>query len=271
MMARLELSFVAAAASFLLAVSPAQAQVSTEDLARRLVGEGIEAAKARDWVSAKESFQRAYEVQPLPLTLYNLAAAQEKTGDLVQADRSYRVFLRETQVGEYDGFRESAQTRRVALRQRIAYVVIQAPNLVRTDVLRVGSTELAHAVLGQAVPSNPGPLLVEVERGGQVVAVTNVELAEGASARVRLDVPPYLPTLPKVAAATPDADPTVQVSSGPTEARDETGGGGVLQSGWFWTVVGVLAVAGAGVGGYFALRPGDPYVSNLERVTISGR
>jgi hypothetical protein len=258
-------------ATVLLALTgPVQAQVSTEEVARRLVGEGIEAAKARDWITARDRFAQAYEIQPLPLTLYNLAAAQEKTGDLVSADRGYRVFLRETSPGEYDDFRAAAGARREALRKRIAYVVLEAPNLVRTDILRVDDSELAHAVLGQAVPANPGPLRVEVEREGRIVAARELEVAEGASTRVKLEVPPFL-AAPTAVEPPPPRPAAVTEAPRVSERVDDDAGGGVLESGWFWAAVGVLAVSGAGVGAYFALRPDDPYPSSIERITISGR
>ena len=240
----------------------ASAQVSTEEVARRLVGEGIEAAKDRNWMVARQKFEKAYEIQPLPLTLYNLATAQEKTGDLVAANRSYRLFLRATQPGEQESFRKAATSRQVGLRRRIAHVVVEAPGLAPDDVLYLADEVVAHAMLGQPLPANPGRLGLRVERAGRTLVSESLTLTEGSSKTVRLDVP--LPA-PESLTSASSASPTL-VAATPT-APDA--GESVFESPWFWVVAGVVA-AGAGAGAYFALRPSDPYSSTLDRVEITG-
>lgn len=270
--------------AFLLCVPrppPALGQVAPAEVARRLVAEGIEAASARDWVKARERFARAYDIQPVPLTLYNLATAQEKTGLLVEADRSYRVFLRDTKPGQHDDFRRVAAEHRRLLRARIAYLTVEAPNLVETDILRVGDQELAHAVVGRSLPANPGPLRILVERDGTIVAADTVTLAEGASRKVTLEVPPFLaqgelPAVPEAtAAALPRRGPAaLEASSGSVAAEagaERPGGGSITDSPWFWVVTGALAVGGGAVGLIFALQGDDPYPSTLEPVRVEGR
>lgn len=249
--------------------APARAQVAPEEIARRLVGEGIEAAKSRDWVKARENFERAYEIQPLPLTRYNLAAAQEKTGQYVEADRSYRIFLRETTEGEYENFRQAATKRRIKLRERIAYVVVRAPGLVAGDTLMVGEQELSAAVLGESLPSNPGVVQVRVLRAGAAVASASARLGPGDSRVIELTVPPPA-ALPSVAAPAPPPgapSPALTASAPPPEDDD----GSVFGSPWFWTAVGVVVAAGAGTAAYFYTRPDSPFESSLGRVDIAGR
>lgn len=250
----------------------AEAQVATEELARRLVGEGIEAAKSRDWVTARDRFQRAYEIQPIPLTLYNLAAAQEKTGQFVEADRAYRIFLRESVEGENDRFREAAAKRRVALRSKIAYVVVRADGIVADDVLMIDDREIAQAVLGESIPSNPGQLVVRVLRGGQAIAQESLRLSAGQSQVVTIAVPPpEVPALPAVTSAPPPsgASGATDVTAATTPPAEEEGG--VLSSPWFWGVAAVVVLAGAGAGVYFGTRPNDPFDSSIESVSIVGR
>lgn len=243
----------------------ARAQVSTAELARQLVGEGIEAARERNWVVARDRFARAYEIQPLPLTLYNLGTAQEKTGALVEADRSYRIFLRETSEGEHAEFRRTAARRRTALREKIAYVVVDAPNLVASDVLRVGDRELAHAVLGRAIPANPGSLQITVERGEEVVAEREVSLSEGSSRRVTVDVPLFVSKPAEEVAA--NAQPT-SLAVSESVGKAEASSGGIFSSPWFWVGVGAVVVGAASVGAYFALRPEDSFESTLDPISL---
>jgi hypothetical protein len=244
------------------------AQAAPEELARRLVGEGIEAAKSRDWITARTRFARAYEIQPLPLTLYNLAAAQEKTGQFVEADRSYRIFLRETTEGEHVDFRKAATERRIELRNKIAFLVIKAQGMAPQDVLRIGELEIAQAVLGESLPTNPGAVDVQVIRNGEVIASQNVRLQEGDSRLVTLEVPPPAEAPPPTVAATAPP-PAALTATAQTEPEEESGG--LLSSPVFWVIVAGVALAGAGVGVYFGTRPDSPYDSSLESVRIVGR
>ncbi len=266
-------ALVAAVQILALYATNADAQVATEELARRLVGEGIEAAKSRDWVTARDRFQRAYEIQPLPLTLYNLAAAQEKTGQYVEADRAYRIFLRETVEGENDAFRKAAGKRRVALRSKIAFVVVRADGIVADDVLMIGEREIAQAVLGESIPSNPGQIVVRVLRGGQAIAQESFRLDDGQSKVVTLSVPPPAepPPLPAVTSAPPPPAGAAATTVAATPGDREEEEGGVLSSPVFWGVVAVVVLAGAGAGVYFGTRPNDPFDSSLDSVSIVGR
>ncbi len=267
----------------------------TGDIARRLVGEGIEAARSQDWITAQDRFARAYEIQPLPLTLYNLAAAQEKTGDLVGADRSYRIFLRETAPGETDDFRRIAIERRKALKGRICYVVLSAENLDPDDVVLVDGKEIAHAVLGESLPSNPGALNVRVERHGQVVANQRVALSEGDTQRVELTLPAYEPPMAAPAAtsergAAQNGAPAPATGSSPAAADNpgaaapaaaaEDEEGSVFASPILWGTVGAVAlgtvvlVAAGAAGGVIAyFTPSDKPVttSTIDPVAIEGR
>lgn len=264
---------VAAVGLHVLCATPASAQVATEELARRLVGEGIEAAKSRDWVTARDRFQRAYEIQPLPLTLYNLAAAEEKTGQYVEADRAYRIFLRETVEGENDAFRKAAAKRRIALRSKIAFVVVRADGIVADDVLYIGEQEIAHAVLGESIPSNPGQIMVRVVRSGQAIAQESFRLEDGQSKVVTLSVPPPPeppPALVTSAPPPPSSDVAAAVTAAPPPPAEEEDGG-VLSSPLFWGVAAVVVLAGAGAGVYFGTRPEDPFESSIDSVSIVGR
>lgn len=248
----------------------ASAQVATGELARQLVTEGVEAAKELNWVEARDRFQRAYAIQPLPLTLFNLATAQEKTGQLVEADRSYRIFLRETSEGQHDAFRKAAAERRGILKKRIAFVRLEAENLNPADVLQIGESEVAHAVLGRPIPSNPGEVTVRVRRGGEVIAEQSLVVEEGVSRRVALKLPLYVPPVPELPqAAAPSPTPVGERIALQTPREEDEGG--VLDSGWFWLTVGLAVAAGAGAGLYLGLRPNDPYASDLDPISLSGR
>lgn len=264
-----------------LVAQQAQAQAGTHDLARRMVSEGIEAAKSNDWETARERFQKAYDVKPVPQTLYNLAAAQEKTGQLVEADRSYRLYLRETEASGNDQFRTLAQQRREELVKRIAHVTITIENLGPDDVLLVNEKEVSLAVVGESIPVNPGWNKVLLRRDGADAAGQNVQLTEGASLAVPLAPPPYVaptiatPAPAPVAAAAPSANESASPSSAAvaeSEADPEEEGSlmvPLLLGGGALVTVGVVA-AGAATAAALLLIPGDPSETSLDPVTING-
>jgi hypothetical protein len=79
---------IIAIAAALLVASPASA-----DQANTLKQQGLRAAKDKNWEVARERFEQSYALDPRPLTLFNLAVAQEHTSRLVDARESYARFL----------------------------------------------------------------------------------------------------------------------------------------------------------------------------------
>ena len=141
-----------------------------------------------------------------------MAAAQEKTGLLVEADRSYRLYLRETEVGGSPQFRTLAAERREDLVKRIAHVTINVENMGPNDVLFVNEREVSLAVVGESIPVNPGWTKLLVRRDGADAAGQNIQLAEGASQVVALVPPAYIP--PQITAPTTSpASPAAPVAS----------------------------------------------------------
>jgi hypothetical protein len=262
--------------SLLVPAAPAWSQAS-EEVARRLISEGVEAARSRDWITARDRFQRAYEIQPLPLTLYNLGTAQEKTGLLVEADRAYRIFLKETVAGELDRFRQAAIEARTGLRARIAYLVLKSPNLAPGDVVRVDQRELARAVLGEALPSNPGTYTLTVtprrRRGAHAADHAGRGRVQGGGARRAPARPwPAAQRPPRPRRHPPPAPRTTRRSPPPhrppSPVTTTAGCSSRLCSGWWWPASRWLA---RGVGTYFAVRPGEAFDSSLEAITVRGR
>ncbi|MBX2811551.1 MAG: hypothetical protein KTR25_07070 [Myxococcales bacterium] len=258
--------------------SEAQVQVSTEELARRLVSEGVEAARDRSWIIARERFGRAYSIQPHPLTLYNLATTQEKTGMYVEADRSYRIFLRETASGEYNNFRTAAIGRRASLRKKVALIVLEIQNLQSKDILRLGQETISHAVIGSALPANPGPIEISVERANTIIMRQTKVIESGLAQSIQIELPEPPSDVPSLQALTPSQLPSSQnsvVNESSVTAELKQGSHqrrkGLLSSPWFWVAVGTAVVAGTTAGLFVALGPDEPFDSNLRPVTLSGR
>ena len=92
------------------AVVALTAGIAHADPASALKQEGLKAAKDRNWDVARERFEQSYALDPRPLTLFNLAVAQEHTDKLLEARASYTSFLDQPATSESEPFRKLART-----------------------------------------------------------------------------------------------------------------------------------------------------------------
>ena len=79
------------------AESPPEKQLSAQEQAAVYFKEGRAFFKAKDYRAAAEKFQAAYNLDPVPILLYNMARAAEEMGDPEQAIGHYRSYI--TRVG----------------------------------------------------------------------------------------------------------------------------------------------------------------------------
>jgi len=61
--------------------------------AKKLTNEAIAAESAKDYVRAISLYQQAYRVMPHPILQFNIGQVYRLVGDLVEAERYYRVYL----------------------------------------------------------------------------------------------------------------------------------------------------------------------------------
>jgi len=112
--------FLAIAA--IVAIASSAHADDADDLKRQ----GLKAAQDKNWELARELFQRSYERDPRPLTLFNLAVAQEHTDKLVEASASYTAFLAQPSTPDTEPFRKLARTALPALEQAIPTLTLHA-------------------------------------------------------------------------------------------------------------------------------------------------
>ena len=102
-----------------------QSQLALADRAEDLKQEGVAAARRNDWELARKRFEASYALEPRPLTLYNLAAAEERTDKPLAARKTFAKFLATTKPGEHDKFRALAKTALEKLSTQIPTVRIR--------------------------------------------------------------------------------------------------------------------------------------------------
>lgn len=224
----------------LQAQSPSASEVAT---ARDLFHTGTGAAERGDWPAARDAFHRAYALVPELSILFNLAAAQERVGELVEGSESYRRFLRD---GEGDADAQLVAQARTALERigaRLAHIVVQVTGLEPGDVVRVRDAEFSRAMLGVSVPVNPGNILVTVTCGDVSCGEGTLELAEGGDGEIVVPISRPEPIVPPEELAR-QVLPPAPAAPDPAAVVSDAEGGGV--SPWVWAGV-TTAVVAAGV------------------------
>jgi hypothetical protein len=205
----------------------ARASASTPDpaeqrLAREQVRRGLEEARADKWDDARASFERAYALWNKPSILFNLAGAQTKTGQLVEAAESYRVLLR-PDADVNDGERSVAKKELTKLEPRIAHLrVVVRGGIQVDDVVSLDNRTMPHAAIAEDLPANPGPHELKLDRSGSRTPSVTIVLNEGETRAVTL-VPVVVAKAPIVREAPPPSHP-------------------ITSSPWFWAGVGVVVV-----------------------------
>jgi hypothetical protein len=249
-----------------------EGQLDTTPLARRLFGEGVDAARRQDWTVALEKFTKSYELAPRPLTLYNLAGAQVATNRLVRGVESYRRFLRETSDGTYLEFRKEAQQVVASLEPRLASAKLVVTGIASGDAAVLDNEPLAAAALGESMPIDPGQHVLVVKRRTSptqdlaVVARKDFIAAEGSTQAVTLEVPPPPPVVHAPEPQLTGTSPIVP-APGPHAPR--------LPSEHHWyssPVVWAAVIGGAAAigGGTYLYMHSRPYDSNLAPIDVHG-
>jgi tetratricopeptide (TPR) repeat protein len=87
-------AIMVALAAQAIAASPARAEPTpTQVLARKHYETGKSYYAIANYREARDEFEKAYRLEPLPALLYNIARCDESLGDLRQAIGSYRRYL----------------------------------------------------------------------------------------------------------------------------------------------------------------------------------
>jgi len=233
--------FLAIAA--IVAIASSAHADDADDLKRQ----GLKAAQDKNWELARELFQRSYERDPRPLTLFNLAVAQEHTDKLVEASASYTAFLAQPSTPDTEPFRRLARTALPALEQAIPTLTIHATGVAAGDAIELDGRP---ASIVASIPLDPGSHIVVVRRGGVAVAERSVALARSARDTVDLVVPVPLVPSPRPPRPPPDAEPataSIALQRSPAAPAPKS----LLRSGWFWGITAVVVVGAAGAGYYY--------------------
>jgi hypothetical protein len=222
-----------------LLVSTALAQAPDESsvaAARQLGQQGVALYEQGDYIHASEKLERAYAVVKVPTLGLWSGRALEKLGKLVEASQRYRevtlVVLRMSDSQVLRSAQADAQKAYDALANRIPQLTVELEGASASEVnVAIAGKAVPSALIGAAVPVNPGTLEVEGRRG-QDVANEKVALAEGEQRTITLRFGAAVGAPPAPSAA--EAAATVAPASEPEEAPQSRSHGSILP----WVVVG---------------------------------
>ncbi len=224
--------FVGLVLTLLPAVALAQA-----DQALQLFKEGREAMDSKDYNVACAKFEESHALDPRVGTLLNLGLCEESRGRLVRALEVWRMAA-ELGARLDDPRKAEAASKAEALGARIPKLTLVMPAdapsgaVVRVELGTAPARALTRDELDKPVPVDPGKVTITVEVNGKR-STKVVELAEGASEEVLLEVP--------------SSDGT---STDPDPGAGAGGGGvdGLMIAGF---VAGGVGIVGMVVGGVF--------------------
>ena len=227
------------AASPTHAAEPSASEIAA---AREQFLRGVEEAKAGRWETAREAFQRAFNLTERPQILLNLAGALSKTQRLVEAIEAYRRFLREAPNMLAHRHRTRIEQLVTDLDGRIPRVIVEVPHWTPKDRVFMDGQELAPAAWGLELPVNPGSHTFALKRNGIEKATQTILLEPGSQRTVTLAVPQF-------ASSTADHhDDLTPNPSGPEGAVAQAADRPERSvSPWWWVAGGIAIVAGAAV------------------------
>lgn len=229
---------------------PSLAQTPSEiALAREQFTVGVEAARAADWPRALRAFERSYALYVHPETLFNIAGARQKLGQIVAASEAYRTYLRSPAAATDVERRTQAEARLAELSAEIARVGIRVQGIAEGDVLMLDGQALSRVALDSDLPVDPGEHTLRLMAGAEIVGETKFAVHARERIEVLLRRTPEAKVVAVGNVATPREAATASVQEEATMPSDtkpdrEPGRRPLVRQWWLWTAVGV-AVAGA--------------------------
>ncbi|RLB49718.1 MAG: hypothetical protein DRJ42_20425 [Deltaproteobacteria bacterium] len=209
-------------------VASAQAEAGRER-ARELFAEGLSLTAEQQFAEAALKFREAYALVPAPNIAYNLALALTEVGELTEATGLAEAVMEDASAPEYVKNFASALLVRIEAGQ--AHLQVSLTGERGDAQIVLDGRALSDDELGISLPVDPGAHVVNAERHGTILERQELTLEPGATVEVVL---------------TPSTWPGA-TEPGPTSAPVEGSGGGVVGAWWFWTIIGVVVLAGVGV------------------------
>ena len=156
---------------------------ASADEARRtaLYREGVDLANAGKWGEAVKRFRAVVAIRSAPPALFTLAQAEEHTGELATAERTYERALTEAQAAHTADVAEAAREALSSIEPRVPRLVIMLAQPVDGATATLDGAPVA---VGEPVKVNPGERHVVVSAPGRRAFQSSISLTAGQSVGV---------------------------------------------------------------------------------------
>lgn len=195
-----------------------------------LADQGVEAFRSAQYQEAIESFKRADRLFHVPKFLLYIARSQAKLGKLIEAKATYQGVVDEKLLSyapeEFFAAQADAQREMVELEKRIPTLKIKVNGVSerRAATVTLDGAVLAAADLGKALPRNPGAHALVATATGRPQITRTVNLREGGSESVTLEMGvATVPVPTATAAVSGDAAPSGAAAVPSALAAERTG------------------------------------------------
>lgn len=245
-------SLLIVGASYTFHVPIAEAQDDLERSgAREAAGRGLDAYSQKRFADALDLFKRAESVVHAPTHLLYMARSAAELGQLVLARETYlKVVHEQLPANASNAFKEAkaaAATELAALEPRIPKLRIELQGDPKHAAqITLDGRSLSHALVGVAIPVDPGQHTLRATSAGMKPAETTIAVPESTQqvAELKLEAE-------SVAAPATNVAPLVSSQSGPQPHAEEQRPNYLRIASYAAAGVGVI---GLGVGTYFAFR-----------------
>jgi hypothetical protein len=215
--------------------------------AESLFQEARKLTEAKKYGEACPKFLASYKLAPSNGTLLNLADCYEKNGQIASAWTRFHEALSNAQKLNRADREKTARDRADKLEPRLIKLTIAAKD--REVEVKLDGNPLDAAVLGTAVPVDPGKHTVEASAKGKKPWSTSIEVSEKNKV-ASIDIP-ALEDEPTPSAPAGGTPPKVE-----SPGEDEGGGSNMKTIG---IAVGAVGLAGVGVGAFFGIRASEKW------------
>jgi hypothetical protein len=274
------LTALALTSALAAAPSLAHAQVSDAQraVARQLFQEGNDLQTAGKYAAALDKFQKAQDAFSAPTNLVRIAECQVSLGRLVEGAETYRTVIRTPlPPGSPPAFAQSIDQAKTELAQvdpRVPKLTVQVvPKDVAGLRLQLDGQVVTAALVGEALPLDPGTHKIAVFASGYVANEQTVTIAErdtktltfrlspvaGVTIAPAPPPPPPPPPDGTTQAAPPPPPPPVEEPHGEFVERRRPANKSFLLG----ARAGVETVSGDLTGGSTADNSGDDKISNV--------
>jgi hypothetical protein len=226
--------------------------------AEALFQEARKLAEAKKWNEACPKFLASHKLAPAHGTLLNLADCYEKNGQIASAwARFHEAIVLAQKLNRADR-EKTARDRADKLEPRLIKLTIVAKD--RDAEVKLDGNALDSAVLGTAVPVDPGKHTIDASAKGKKPYSTTVDVSEKNKAP-SVDIP----ALEDEPASSPPAAGAPPKTIDPPDEDESSGSSRKI----IGIAVGAVGLAGVGIGSFFGLRASDKWKEAKTRCNTS--